>query len=257
MTKKRKKLKYGNIIALLVIVLGIGFTIYASYNIIQWYLANKENAKIKEELQESIVVEKIEDPKDKEEVIEKFQIDFKTLKEQNAETVGYVKVNNTNIDYVVVQHKDNSYYLKHNFEKSWNNAGWIFADYHNKLDGLDKNIVIFGHNTRDSSMFGTLKNTLNEDWYKNEDNHQFVFVTEKGTYYYQVFSTYSIKPEDYYINTEFKDNDEFDKFIKKLKSRSIYDYKVEVSGEDKILTLSSCIGDGTKRVVLHAKLIND
>ena len=71
-----------------------------------------------------------------------------------------------------------------------------------------------------------------------------------------MFSTYSIKPEDYYINTEFKDNDEFDKFIKKLKSRSIYDYKVEVSGEDKILTLSSCIGDGTKRVVLHAKLIN-
>ena len=106
-------------------------------------------------------------------------------------------------------------------------------------------------------MFGTLKNTLNEVWYENEDNQKIVLVTEKGIYYYQVFSTYSIKPEDYYINTEFKDNDEFDKFIKKLKSRSIYDYKVEVSGEDKILTLSSCIGDGTKRVVLHAKLIND
>lgn len=77
--KKIKKLKYGNIIALLVIVLGIGFTIYASYNIIRWYLANKENAKIKEELQESIVIEKIEDPKDK----------WKKLN-----TIGVVKKNN-------------------------------------------------------------------------------------------------------------------------------------------------------------------
>ena len=103
-------------------------------------------------------------------------------------------------------------------------------------------------------MFGTLKNILNKDWYENEDNLKVVLVTEKGTYYYQVFSAYSIKPEDYYINTEFKNNDEFDKFIKKLKSRSIYDYGIEVSGEDKILTLSSCIGAGTKRVVLHSKL---
>ena len=56
---------------------------------------------------------------------------------------------------------------------------------------------------------------------------------------------------------EITDNpeNEFDKFIKKLKSRSVYDYGIEVSGEDKVLTLSSCIGDGTKRVVLHAKLI--
>ena len=114
---------------------------------------------------QNIVIKKVEDTEDEKEVVEQYQIDFKLLKEQNNETVGYIKVNNTNIDYVVVQHNDNSYYLKHNFEKSWNNAGWIFADYHNKLDETDKNIVIFGHNTRDNSMFGTLKSTLNEDWY--------------------------------------------------------------------------------------------
>ena len=255
MENEKRKVNYGYIIALIVVLIGIGFVIYSSFNIIKWYLANKENAKIKEELEESIIIEKIENPNDKEEVIEKCQIDFKALKEQNDETVGYIKVNNTNIDYVVVQHNDNSYYLKHNFEKSWNDAGWIFADYHNKFDGSDKNIVIFGHNTSDSSMFGTLTNTLNEDWYNNKDNYQFVFVTEKGTYYYQVFSTYSIQPEDYYINTEFIDNDEFSEFIKTIKTRSVYDYGVEVTKDDKILTLSSCIGDGSKRVVLHGKLL--
>ena len=257
MSKKKRKIKYDNLIAFMVIIAGIGLLIYSSYNIITWYLANKENAKIKEELQENIVIKKVEDTEDEKEVVEQYQIDFKSLKEQNNETVGYVKVNDTNIDYVVVQHNDNSYYLKHNFEKSWNNAGWIFADYHNKLDGTDKNIVIFGHNTRDNSMFGTLKSILNEEWYKNEENHRVVFVTEKGTYYYQVFSTYSIKPEDYYINTEFKTDDEFNDFIKTIKSRSVYDYNIEVSKEDKILTLSSCIGDGSKRVVLHAKLIKN
>ena len=252
--KKKRKVKYGNIIAIIVVILGALTIIYSSFNIIKWYLANRENEKIKEELKENIIIETIENPNDSEEVIQKYQIDFKTLKEQNNETVGYIKVNNTNIDYVVVKHSDNSYYLKHNFMKSLNNAGWIFADFHNKLDGSDKNIIIYGHNTRDNSMFGSLKNTLNEDWYKNEENQIFVFVTEKGTYYYQVFSNYSIKPEDYYINTEFK-NDEFDEFIKTIKSRSVYDYGVEVFKDDKILTLSSCIGDGSKRVALHGKLM--
>lgn len=104
-------------------------------------------------------------------------------------------------------------------------------------------------------MFGTLKYILNKDWYENEENHKVVLVTEKGTYYYQVFSTYSTKPEDYYIKTEFKNNNQFDEFIKVIKSRTVYDYGVDVSGEDKILTLSSCTDDGSKRVVLHAKLI--
>ena len=254
MEKKRKKLKYGNIIALIVIVLGIGFTIFSSIHIIKWYLANKENSRIKESLQESIVVKKIENPKNKEENKEEYQIDFKELKEKNNDTVGYVKVNNTSIDYVVVRGNDNEFYLKHNFEKNYNIAGWIFADYRNKLDGTDKNIVIFGHNTKDGSMFGTLKNVISEEWYKNEENHKVVLVTEKGTYYYQVFSTYSTKPEEYYLNTKFK-GDEFDKFVKELKSRSVYDYKVDVSKEDKILTLTSCLGDSSRRVVLHAKLI--
>ena len=84
-----------------------------------------------------------------------------------------------------------------------------------------------------------------------------ILVTEKGTYYYQVFSTYSRKPEHYYINTKFKNDVEFNEFIKTIKSRTIYDYGVDVSSEDKILTLSSCTDDGSKRVVLHAKLIEN
>ena len=243
--------KISNIIVLLIFFICLLIAIYSIVNIISWKKNLVENNKIQDKIEESITV--IEPVLESQEV--KYDIDFVNLKEKNSDTKAYIKVNNTNIDYVVVKGNDNSYYLNHNFEKKWNVAGWIYADYHNKFDESDKNIVIYGHNMKDGSMFGTLKNILSQDWYENKDNHKIILVTEKDTYYYQVFSTYSIKPENYYINTEFINDTEFDDFVKKLKARSIYDYGIEVSNNDKILTLSSCISNGTKRVVLHAKLI--
>ena len=238
MNKKKKMIiKFIMLICLLVLV-------YSLYNIVMWYIDNKKNESIKEEIKE-IIENNSEDN----------TIDFSALKEKNKEIVAYLKVNNTNIDYVVVKGNDNSYYLKHNLYKEYNRAGWIFMDYHNKLDGNDKNIVIYGHNTRDGSMFGTLRNVVTREWYENEDNHIINLVLDGEVLTYQVFSTYSIKVEDYYINTIFKDNNEFNTFINTLKKRSVYDYGVEVSGEDSILTLSTCTGNGKSRMVLHAKLV--
>jgi len=100
-------------------------------------------------------------------------------------------------------------------------------------------------------MFGTLKNVLEEEWYNNRNNHIITLVTENKTYKYQVFSVYEIENEEYYINTEFENN-EFKEFINTLKARSITNFNVEVTEEDNILTLSTC-GDNNKyRVVLHA-----
>lgn len=242
---KKVKIKFKNIIVFLFIILCLFGIIYSSYNILKWYKDVNANKDIKDKIDDNI-------KKDKD---NNYKIDFKKLKEQNSDTIAYLVVPGTNIDYVVVQGKDNDYYLKHNFNKEYNVAGWIFADFHNRFDDTDKNIVIYGHNTKDESMFETLINVLNKDWYENKNNHIITLITEKGTYKYQVFSTYDIVPEDYYINTEFKNTDEFNRFISVIKSRSKYDYKVDINGEDKVLTLSSCIGDGKKRVVLHSKLI--
>ena len=219
--------------------------IYAIYNIVSWYLDNEKNEAIKEEIKE--IIDKGED---------KNSIDFKTLKEKNSDIVAYLKVNNTNIDYVVVKGNDNKYYLKHNLYKEYNRAGWIFMDYHNRLDGTDKNIVIYGHNTTDKTMFGTLRNVVKKEWYENVDNHIINLVLENEVLTYQVFSSYTIKVEDYYINTIFKDDTEFNTFINTLKRRSVYDYGVDVSGEDSILTLSTCTSNGKSRMVLHAKKID-
>ena len=84
-------------------------------------------------------------------------------------------------------------------------------------------------------------------------------LEEQGleVYFYQVFSTYVIDEEEYYITTTFNSDEEYSSFIKRIKSRSNYDYGVDVTKDDKVLTLSSCAGYGNKRVVLHAKNINE
>ena len=169
--------------------------------------------------------------------------------------VGFIKVNGTDVRHIVVQSSDNEFYLHHNFEKNWNNAGWIFADYRNKFDGTDKNIILYGHNRKDGSMFGTLKYAQTEEWYSNEDNRIVVFITPNEKVNYEVFSAYTIQTEDYYITTKFKDG-EFEKFVKKIKSRSVYDFGVEVGENDQILTFSTCAGENY-RTVLHAKKVKE
>ena len=223
--------------------------IVSSLKIINYLKDNSNNRKIQNNTTKSI--KKVRIDKDI-----KYDIDFKTLKKKNPDTIAYLKVNGTNIDYVVVKGNDNNYYLNHNFNKETNISGWIFSDYRNKFDGSDKNIIIYGHNTYDGSMFGTLRNILDNEWKSNKENLKITLVTEKDTYYYEVFSTYIIDPEEYYINTTFNTDNEFNKFIKTIKARSNYDYNIDLNVSDTILTLSSCSSlDGSKRIVLHAKLI--
>ena len=95
-----------------------------------WFLNNRENKKIAEEISQAIII----DEESKEEK-DKYKVNFQDLKDKNSDTVGFLKVNGTNIEYTVVKGTNNSYYLKHNFNKKSNSAGWIFADYKNKDDG--------------------------------------------------------------------------------------------------------------------------
>ena len=181
---KARKIK--KIFIYLFLILFLSVFIYSIYNIIDWYIAGKKNEKIINDINDAIIEEEIE-----EEIVDEdtsLTVDFEILKEKNSEAVGFIKVNGTKIEYSVVKHKDNFYYLTHSFDRSYNKYGWIFANFENKFDGTDKNITLFGHNMRNGSMFGTLKNVLTEEWQSNEDNHKVLFITEEGNFIYQVFS---------------------------------------------------------------------
>ncbi|MBO4601227.1 MAG: class B sortase [Bacilli bacterium] len=242
----KKKFKLSKIVYILFIIIFSTLAVYSLMKILIWKKDNNKNKIIKETLQQYVVVDKDE----------KYNIDFDGLSKINSDVVGYVNVDGTNIDYVVVKGNNNSYYLNHNFNKEKNISGWIFADYKNKIDGTDKNLVIYGHNTADDSMFGTLKNTITEEWYLNKDNHKVMFITKNAIHYYDVFSTYKIDNEEYYITTDFATDDDYKEFLNVIKNRSVYDYGVDVNENDTILTLSSCANLGKKRIVLHAKKIS-
>ena len=102
-------------------------------------------------------------------------------------------------------------------------------------------------------MFGSLKNILNSDWYENEENTNITLYTENEKCIYKVFSIYKIESEDYYIKTEFSNDNEFEQFVNTIKNRSIKKFDIDVSKEDNILTLSTCANNNRYRIVLHAK----
>lgn len=183
-------------------------------------------------------------------------VNFKELLQKNKETVGWLKVNNTNVNYSVVQHTDNEYYLKHDFNKKYNINGWVYGDYRADFQYFGTNTIIYAHNMTNRTMFGSLVWCLKESWYKNEENHYIKLSTPHSNTVWEIFSIYTIVPEVYYLKTYFETTEEHQQFLNTLKKRSIYNFdKGELTTDDKILTLSTCTDDGTKRVVIHAKMI--
>ena len=89
-------------------------------------------------------------------------------------------------------------------------------------------------------MFGSLTNVLNEKWYKNIDNQMIQLSTIKHNTMWQIFSIYTIEAESYYITTDFSNDKSFENFITEMKKRSIYDFNIDITTNDKILTLSTC-----------------
>lgn len=247
--KKNKSKKYKKAILNLVIyIMLLSILLYSGIKIYKWYKDKTNNNKIAEQIRDTVIVEEKNEDENKEES----KVDFNKLKEQNSDAVAWIKVNNTNIEYPVVKGSNNSFYLNHSFDKSNNSAGWIFADYRNKFDNTDKNIVIYGHNMKDNSMFGSLKNILNSDWYDNEENTNIILYTENEKCIYKVFSIYKIESEDYYIKKEFSDDNNFEQFVNTIKKRSIKEFNTDVSKDDNILTLSTCANNNKYRIVLHA-----
>lgn len=267
---KKIKLKWKNIILILIfLILFITLNI-SIYNIIKWKLdSNKTNEEINT-IQENTNIEEVQDNKGTEiikqaEKIPKenpywdyikmnmIDINFDNLKKINSDVVGWIKVNGTNINYPFVQSKDNKYYLTHSFNKSYNNAGWVFLDYRNNNIN-NRNTIIYAHGRTDKTMFGTLRKVLNNGWINNTNNYVIKISTEKENSLWQIFSIYHIPTTNDYLQTEFKDEREYQSFLNILKNRSNHNFNTSITSNDTILTLSTCYNDSEKMVV-HAKLI--
>lgn len=181
-------------------------------------------------------------------------VNLADLRLQNSDTKGWIKVSGTNINYPFVQSTNNDYYLTHSFDKSYNRAGWAFADFRNKIDGNDRNMIIYAHARTDGSMFGSLVNILSSEWVNNYENFTVRTVTDNMSALWQVFSVYKIPTTSDYIQTDFRSDDEYINWLNMLKGRSSYNFGATMAASDRIVTLSTCHGEDY-RVVMHAKLI--
>ena len=240
-----KKKTSTNIVSILTIILVlIGF-----FFIYQWYKENDKNNELKDNLIRTSL------QKEEKEKYPYITTDLSNLIKQNSDTIGWIKVPNTEINYPVVQTTDNKYYLNYDFEKKENTAGWIFLDYRNRLDNSDDNYIIYGHNRLDDSMFGTLKKTMEEEWYKN--NKYIYFNTTNSYLTYEVFSIYSIDKDDFKSNINSISEEKYEEYLKVSLRRSIYDFQVELTTSDKIITLYTCDNDNENRTILQAKLVQE
>ena len=188
--KKRKKykLKWKNLIAVIIFLIASIFLIKSGVDLINYFIdTNKTNTEIKE-IEDVVEIKEVEDTKNTE-IIEQVEeipkenpywdyikmnlisVDFDELLKINNETKGWIQVNGTNINYPFVQTTNNDYYLTHSYNKSYNQAGWVFMDYRNDTENLDKNTILYAHGMNNKTMFGSLRNILSSSWYNNTDNH--------------------------------------------------------------------------------------
>lgn len=268
--KKRKKKKNTTWIFVILFSIFISIIVFCLIKIFIWGKDNKDTSKVINDITNAVNVT-LRDDDDNTELVNdtneeetsdywyyiKFpliDVDITELKEKNSDTVGWINVNNTNINYPFVQTKDNSYYLNHSFDKKYNEAGWVFLDYRNSKNLNNKNTILYAHSRLDKTMFGSLSKVLKSSWYNNKDNHIIRLSTDTENTLWQIFSVYKIPEESYYITTNFNNNEEYNKFLNTIKQRSIHNFNTNLDANDKILTLSTCYSD-TERTVVHAKLI--
>jgi len=265
-TRKRKNKKWPWVLLLIVL---FAIIVVCLVKIVFWLKDNKTTSEVVNDITNNTNIEEKKDDENTELVNKEenttsdywyyikfplIDVDINKLKEKNSDTVGWINVNNTNINYPFVQTKDNSYYLNHSFDKKYNEAGWVFLDYRNNNDLNNKNTILYAHSRLDKTMFGSLSKVLKSSWYNNKDNHIIRLSTDTENTLWQIFSVYKIPEESYYITTNFNSNKEYTKFLNTIKQRSIHNFNTNLDANDKILTLSTCYSD-TERTVVHAKLI--
>ncbi len=280
MSRRRKRTKtLGDVIRLIVMLAALAVFLYSGYTLYGFYKEYKKSSDEYDNLENSYAVDQeqesenidnledddalqsisgqevrtvLEDGEEKTLPVLKNPIDFTQLLSVNSDIVGWLRIRALDISYPVVQGKDNDYYLHRTFEKTDNFAGCLFVNSYNMGDFTDQNTIIYGHNMKNGSMFGKLKNFNDPEVFKK--SRYFWIFTPDFIYQYRIFSASVVDKTGLTYQISFTD-DEFDQFISRAYSNSVVDNQgVTVTKEDRIVTLSTCTGDDSTRFVVMGKL---
>ncbi len=238
----------------------LAFCVYKLYTIWKGYNDNQKTQNQVQELfygQSEIKTEQVSGSEAEEIEIEEHTISsLAPVIAANEDTVGWIRINDTVIDYVVVQGEDNDEYLHKGFYGEYNSAGTIFMDYRNEVGEKRQNYIIYGHRMKDDSMFGELGEYLDYGFYQQHPS--FTFITAEAEYECEIFAIYRCTTEVDYCQPAFASDEEMLDYIKDCKDLSEHKMAVEITADDTIITLSTCdyaLDPNLGRLVVHAKLI--
>lgn len=165
-------------------------------------------------------------------------VDFEALKKINPEVVGWITIEGTRINYPFVQGTDNNYYLKRMIDGEHNSSGSIFMDYRNEADFSDRNIVLYGHNMNNGSMFADVRKYRTQEFY--EEHPRVLLMTPQGNKAYDVIAAYVVKTNGAAWQMDFESDEEALNWAKKAMEKSAFDSSAVPDAQARFLTLSTC-----------------
>ena len=192
---------------------------------------------------------------------DEMSIDFEELQNRNSDIYAWITIPDTQIDYPIVQSysEDDSFYLNHNIDKQYDQNGSIYTEKHNTKDFSDPNTVIYGHNMLDGSMFQNLHKFRDKEFF---DEHKYIYIyTPDRILEYTVVSAY--KSDDRHILNSYDLNDEevfadYLKTVENPQSLEVNRRDIELSVSDRLITLSTCIGNEKNyRYLVQGVLTNE
>ena len=188
--------------------------------------------------------------------------EYEILYQKNKKLIGWIKIDDTNIDYPVMQTSDNEYYLDHNYNQEYDKNGSIFLDTACSVYPRSTNLIVYGHHMKSGKMFGNLQKYAKESYYEEHKLIQFDTIYEKGTYEIMyVFRSQVFNEDDlvfkYYQFINANSGNEFESYMDEMKKLSLYDTGVTANYGDILLTLSTCDNSQTDgRFVVVAKKVS-
>lgn len=247
------------ILTISLVVAGIsGYNIYRlsreyqkginEYEALEQYVSIEEEPVVKSQEKEETVEEK------KSQIPVSIDVKYNELKEINSDFAGWLYYEPLEISYPIVRGNDNDYYTHYTFENVKNSSGAIFMDFLNKKDYSNYNTIIYGHNMRNGTMFGSLKKILN-DTSIAEENPYFYIFTEDKAFMYEIFAVY-ITDENSQTYDLIGSEEEQAEYLDYIRNSAVYLSDREVLPSDRVVTLSTCHGlHSTNRTVVHGVLI--
>ena len=216
----------------------------------------------KQAVEETKVVEEVKVENDEQVTKKNYSekmLKVRTLKQENQDVVGTLEIDNTNINYPVLQGKDNDFYMTHNYKKEKSRNGSIFLDKSYNWNMNSNNLLIYGHNLNNGTMFQELLKYENEDFYK--DHPIILFTTEEEEMSFEIISIFKSKVYNvfkYYFFINPKNEEEYNYYIKNIKEKSLFNIEKIPKYGTELITLSTCsyhVKDG-RFVVVGSKIEN-